>query len=645
MDQKTEIAPYGSWRSPISAALVATAGVSLNDIAIDGDDIYWLEGRPAEQGRVVVVRRAADGTIADVTPPGFNARTRVHEYGGAPYVVDRGTVYFSNFADQRLYRQAPGAAPQPITPEAPLRYADAVVDHGHNRLICVREDHSGSGEAVNTIAAIPLDGLGEQRVLVAGADFYASPRLSPDGRSLAWLSWNHPDMPWDAAELWIAPVLSDGAPGIAQRIAGGAEDAVFQPQWGPDGTLYFVAERTGWWNLYRWRNGVVEPLCPMEAEFGLPMWVFSAGTYAVESAQRLVCSYITRGETRLATLDVASGVLAPLDLPFSDLGFSGPRAANGRVAFIGASPATPHTLMLLDLASGALTTIRRSSDIAVDPGYISTPRVIEFPTEGGLTAFAFYYPPHNRDFNAPAGDVPPLLVLSHGGPTGATSAAFDLGIQFWTSRGIAVVDVNYGGSTGSGRAYRQRLDGAWGMVDVDDCCNAARYLVAQGLADPQRLIIAGGSAGGYTTLAALTFRDVFQAGASYYGVGDLEALVRDTHKFESRYLDRLVGPYPERVDIYHARSPIHHVEQLNRPVIFLQGLEDKVVPPGQSETMVAALRVKGVPVAYLAFAGEQHGFRKADTIIRALEAELYFYSRILGFDLAEPVEPLVIENL
>ncbi len=645
MDQKTEIAPYGSWRSPISAVLVATAGVSLNDIVLDGDDIYWLEGRPAEQGRVVVVRRAADGTIADITPPGFNARTRVHEYGGAPYVVDRGTVYFSNFADQRLYRQAPGAAPQPITPEAPLRYADAVVDHGHNRLICVREDHSGSGEAVNTIAAIPLDGLGEQRVLVAGADFYASPRLSPDGRKLAWLSWNHPDMPWDAAELWVAPVLSDGAPGIAQRIAGGVEDAVFQPQWGPDGTLYFVAERTGWWNLYRWRNGVVEPLCPMEAEFGLPMWVFSAGTYAVESAERLVCSYITRGETRLATLDVASGVLAPLDLPFSDLGFSGPRAANGRVAFIGASPATPHTLMLLDLASGALTTIRRSSDIAVDPGYISTPRVIEFPTAGDLTAFAFYYPPHNRDFNAPAGDVPPLLVLSHGGPTGATSAAFDLGIQFWTSRGIAVVDVNYGGSTGSGRAYRQRLDGAWGMVDVDDCCNAARYLVAQGLADPQRLIIAGGSAGGYTTLAALTFRDVFQAGASYYGVGDLEALVRDTHKFESRYLDRLVGPYPERVDIYHARSPIHHVEQLNRPVIFLQGLEDKVVPPGQSETMVAALRVKGVPVAYLAFAGEQHGFRKADTIIRALEAELYFYSRILGFDLAEPVEPLVIENL
>lgn len=645
MNQKTATAPYGSWRSPISASLVATAGVSLNDIALDGDDIYWLEGRPAEQGRVVIVRRAADGTIADVTPPGFNVRTRVHEYGGAPYVVDRGTVYFSNFADQRLYRQAPGAAPQPITPEVPLRYADAVVDRGRNRLICVREDHTGGAEAVNTIAAVPLDGSGEQRVLVAGADFYANPRLSPDGENLAWLSWNHPDMPWDAAELWVAPVLSDGGLGAAQRIAGGAEDAVFQPQWGPDGTLYFVAERTGWWNLYRWRHGMVEPLYPMEAEYGLPMWVFSAGTYAVESAERLVCSYITRGETRLATLDVASGRLTPLDLPFSDFGFSGPRAANSRVVFIGASPATPQTLVSLDLTGGALTTIRRSSDIAVDPGYISTPRVIEFPTEGDLTAFAFFYPPHNRDFNAPAGEAPPLLVLSHGGPTGATSAAFDLNIQFWTSRGIAVVDVNYGGSTGFGRAYRRRLDGAWGIVDVDDCCNVARYLAAQGLADPQRLIIAGGSAGGYTTLAALTFRDVFKAGASYFGVGDLEALVRDTHKFESRYLDRLVGPYPERVDTYHARSPIHHVERLNRPVIFLQGLEDKVVPPSQSETMVAALRTKGVPVAYLAFEGEQHGFRRAETIVRALEAELYFYSRILGFELAEPVEPLAIENL
>ena len=640
-----QIAPYGSWRSPITAALVATSGVSLSSIVLDGDDIYWLEGRPAEGGRVVVVRRTADGAISDVTPPGFNVRTRVHEYGGAPYTVDQGIVYFSNFADQRLYRQRPGAAPEPLTPEASLRYADFAVDRQRNRLIGVREDHSGSGEAVNTIVAILLDGVADQQVLVVGADFYANPRLSPDGRWLAWLSWNHPNMPWDAAELWVAPLRGDGIPGPAEQIAGGPDDAAFQPLWGPDGALYFVAERTGWWNLYRWRNGAVEALCPMEAEFGLPLWVFGARTYAVESADRLVCTYIERGEQKMATLDVQRGTLMPLDLPFSDFGFTGPRAAGGRVVFIGASPATPATLVMLDLASGALTTIRRSMETQIDPAYISTPQVIEFPTEGGVTAFGFYYPPHNRDFRAPEDEKPPLLVLSHGGPTSATSASFDPGIQFWTSRGIAVMDVNYGGSTGLGRAYRQRLDGRWGVVDVDDCCNAAKHLAARGLADPERLMIAGGSAGGYTTLAALTFRKVFKVGASYYGVSDLEALARDTHKFESRYLDRLVGPYPERVDIYHERSPIYHIERLNCPVIFLQGLEDKVVPPDQSERMAAALRAKSIPVAYLAFEGEQHGFRKAETIIRALEAELYFYARILGFELADPVEPIPIDNL
>ncbi|MGB9751504.1 MAG: peptidase [Roseiflexus castenholzii] len=640
-----QIAPYGSWRSPITAALVATSGISLGTIALDGDNIYWLEGRPAEGGRVVVVRRTADGAIADVTPQGFNVRTRVHEYGGAPYTVDQGMVYFSNFADQRLYCQRPGAAPEPITPETLWRYADFEVDRRRNRLIGVREDHSGSGEAVNTIVAISLDGAAEQRVLVSGADFYANPRLSPDGQWLAWLSWNHPNMPWDAAELWVAPVREDGMPGAAERIAGGPDDAAFQPAWGPDGALFFVAERTGWWNLYRWHNGVVHALCPMEAECGLPLWVFGARTYAVESADRLVCTYIERGEHKMALLDARNGNLTPLDLPFSDFGFTGPRATGGRVVFVGASPAAPAALVMLDLASGALTTVRRSMEMQIDPGFISTPQVIEFPTEGGVTAFGFYYPPRNRDFLAPEGEKPPLLVLSHGGPTGATSASFDPGIQFWTSRGIAVMDVNYGGSTGFGRAYRQRLDGRWGIVDVDDCCNAAMYLVAQGLADPERQIIAGGSAGGYTTLAALTFRHVFKVGASFYGVSDLEALARDTHKFESRYLDRLVGPYPERVDIYHARSPIYHIERLNCPVIFLQGLEDKVVPPDQSERMAAALRTKGIPVAYLAFEGEQHGFRKAETIIRALEAELYFYARILGFELADPVAPIVIDNL
>jgi dipeptidyl aminopeptidase/acylaminoacyl peptidase len=616
-------------------------------VALDGADVYWIETRPLEGGRHVIVRRTPDGATRDVTPPGFNARTRVHEYGGGAYAVRDGVVYFTNFADQRLYRQDKEGTPRPITPEGPYRYADMHVCP-NGEIVCVCEDHSAPGqEAVNRIVSVMPDGVVRQHRLPE-SDFCSSPRVSPDGSLLVWLAWDHPNMPWDDSEVRLAGRQADGSFGPGDLIArlfleSDGADAIFQPEWSPHGVLHFVSDRTGWWNLYRLGVSRVEPLCPMAAEFGRPQWLFGNPTYAFASAGQIVCSYTERGLWRLAVLDTATGRLDPIDTPFVDIW--GVRAGPGFAVFGAASATEPACVVRLDLNTRRFEVLRRSSTLDLDPGYLSAPQAIAFPTEGGRTAHAFYYPPRNRDFVAPEGERPPLLVLSHGGPTSATSARFRPELQFWTSRGFAVVDVNYGGSTGYGRAYRERLNGQWGIVDIDDCVNVARYLVGRGEADPLRLAIRGGSAGGYTTLGALTFRDLFRAGASYYGVSDLEALAKETHKFESRYLDRLVGPYPERQDLYRERSPIHFTNRLSCPVILFQGLEDKVVLPNQAEMMVAALRAKGLPVAYVPFAGEQHGFRRAENIKRALDAELYFYGRIFGFELADPVEPVPIENL
>lgn len=642
---ETTIAPYGAWRSPITSDLIVAGAIGLGGITVDGGDVYWLESRPTERGRSALVRRGADGRAADVVPAPFNVRTRVHEYGGGEYLAAGGEVFFVNFADQRVYRVAPGTEARPITPELPLRYADFVLDRGRDRLICVREDHTDAGrEAVNTLVSLDLAGDAEGgRILVSGNDFYASPRLSPDGTRLAWLTWRHPNMPWDGCELWVGELDAAGAIRDATLVAGGPEESIFQPQWSPDGVLHFVSDRTGWWNLYRWRDGRVEPLAAREAEFGLPQWVFGMSTYAFVDAGRIACAYNEAGAWRLALLDAQTGALTPLDLPYAEI--SSVCAAGERVYFLGGAPDLPASVVALDLATGQHTALRRSSDLTLDAGYLSKPRTIEFPTTGGLTAFGYFYPPHNRDYAAPAGEKPPLLVFSHGGPTASASTTLRLPIQYWTSRGFAVLDVNYGGSTGYGRPYRERLRGAWGVVDVDDCANGAVYLADRGEVDPARLAIRGGSAGGYTTLCALTFRDTFRAGASHYGIGDLEALTQDTHKFESRYLDRLVGPYPERRDLYVERSPIHFPERLARPVIFFQGLDDKVVLPNQAEAMFAAVRAKGLPTAYVAFEGEGHGFRRAENIKRALDAELYFYSRVFGFEPADPIEPVAIENL
>jgi dipeptidyl aminopeptidase/acylaminoacyl peptidase len=649
----TEIktAPYGSWKSPITSDLIVKESIGLSQVRMDGDDIYWIEMRPSEGGRQVIVRRTVDGDASDMTPPGFNARTRVHEYGGGEYLVHRGTIYFSNFADQQLYRQMPNSAPQLIseeTSDSRLRYADFVVDENRSRLISVREAHrQDDREAVNALVAIPLGDTtkgAEAMVLVTGGDFYSSPRISPDGSQLAWLTWNHPNMPWDGCELWLGELGADGSVTNQQLIAGGLRESIFHPQWSPDGTLYFVSDRTGWWNLYRRAsNGEVECVWEMESEFGAPQWIFGLSTYAFESTDRIVCAFAERGIWQLGTINPSARTFERIEAPYTEVSFV--CAAPGRAVFRAGSRTEPFAVIEFDLATGAGKTLQRASNLNIDSAFISQPQAIEFPTENGLTAHGFFYPPKNRDYSAPKLERPLLLVKSHGGPTSATIAVLMPGIQFWTSRGIGVLDVNYGGSTGYGRAYRERLNGAWGIVDVDDCANGARFLAMREQADGNRLVIDGGSAGGYTTLCALTFRDAFKAGASHFGVSDAEALAKETHKFESRYLDNLIGPYPERRDLYIERSPINFADRLSCPVIFFQGLEDKVVPPNQAEMMVEALRKKGVPVAYVAFEGEQHGFRRAENIKRSLDGELYFYSRVFKFELADAVEPVPIENL
>jgi len=639
------VAPYGSWKSPITSDSIVAGSIGLTQPLIDGEEIYWIEMRPTEGGRNIVVKRDSRGATHDLTPKEFNARTRVHEYGGGDYTASKGKVYFSNFSDQRLYVQEHVEEPVAITPEALMRYADVVVDEARQRLICVREDHTGANEAINTLVSLKLnfnDDCGQ--VLVSGNDFYSSPKISPDRSQLAWLTWNHPNMPWDGCELWTGRLDEHGSLQEKVKVAGGVDESIFQPEWSPDGVLYFVSDRNGWWNLCRQsRDGGAENVYEMNAEFGMPQWGFGMSIYSFESAERIVCAYVERGIFRLAFLNTRTRELEPIEAPYTDIRYV--RASAGMAVMRVASPLEPAAIVRLDCETRSFDILRRSNNLSIDAGYYSNPQQVEFPTSEEVTAHGFFYRPTNRDFQAPPDERPPLLIQIHGGPTAAATTALSLAIQYWTSRGIAVLDVNYGGSTGFGREYRQRLQGKWGIVDVDDCVNGARYLVERDEVDAERLLITGGSAGGYTTLCALTFRDTFRAGASHYGVSDLEALQKDTHKFESRYSDGLIGPYPERKDVYYERSPINFIEQLSCPVIFFQGLEDKVVPPNQAVMMVEALKDKQIPVAYLPFEGEQHGFRQAQNIKRALDAELYFYSRVFGFDIADEIEPVAIENL
>jgi dipeptidyl aminopeptidase/acylaminoacyl peptidase len=645
-------APYGSWASPIDPGTVARAGRRLGSPALAADGaVWWAEGRPAEGGRTVLMRRPAGGEPEAITPERSNVRTRVHEYGGGAWaLVAAETVLYVDFADQRLYRLELGSEPVAITPEpvaaGALRYADMRLAPDGRTIVCVRERH-GDGEAVNEIVALPLDGSGEAEVLAGGRDFYSFPRISPDGAWLAWTCWDHPNMPWDGTELWVAP-LQD--PGEERLIAGGVEESVFQPEWDERGRLHFVSDRDGWWNLYRagegaelsGEDGALVQLTEEKADLAHPQWLFGGATYAFLEGGAIACVRCERGAERLFLLEPEAWDLTDLELPYTSFGFPALSARGASVAFAAGAPDRETAVVVFDAAARSAEIVREASEQAVDPAFVAEPTPIEFPSGDGEIAHAFFYPPTNPDFAALEGELPPLIVQSHGGPTSHATPALDREFLFWTSRGIGVLDVNYRGSSGYGRAYRNRLRGEWGIVDTEDCVAAARHLAAAGEADGGRLAIRGGSAGGYATLCALVFHDAFAAGASYYGVADTETLARDTHKFESRYLDRLIGPYPERADLYRERSPIHFVERLRSPVILFQGVEDEIVPPNQAETMVAALEKNGVRHAYLAFEGEQHGFRRSETEIRCLEAELYFYGRILGFEPAGDIEPVEI---
>ncbi len=647
----TTTATFGSWKSPITSALLTSSGIGFSEIHFSNGQIYWLESRPDEGGRVVAVRCSADGNRIDLTPQGFNTRTRAHEYGGGAYFVHGNTIFFSNFKDQRLYRQDGQSEPRAITEEPPipgsLRYADGRVTPDGKTIICVRERHEAGREALNEVIAMDAGGSGEAKTILSGYDFYSFPRLSPDGRRIAWTCWRHPQMPWDGTELWIGD-LSGTRTGVTvsnpRHVTGSSTESVFQPEWASDGTLYFISDRTGWWNLYCERSGDIVPVFPIDAEIGVPQWLFGYCRYAFLSNGRIACVVDKNGVEYLAIVDTRSKQMNRLPLSYS--AFGSLRSDGENTVFVAAaSTSSAAEVSAIDVRTNNARVLKRSLEITIDPGYLSEPEAIEFPTAKNLTAFAMFYRPRNKDYVVNAGERPPLIVISHGGPTSATTAALRLAVQYWTSRGFAVVDVNYGGSTGYGRAYRERLKSNWGIVDVEDCINAAKYLEQRGDVDGRRMAIRGGSAGGYTTLCALVFHNVFTAGASYYGVADLESLARDTHKFESRYEDTLVGPYPQAAELYRQRSPVHFADRLSCPVILLQGLEDKVVPPSQAEIMIAALRAKRLPFAYVAFPSEGHGFREAANIQRAIEAELYFYSRIFGFSPADPIEPVVIENL
>lgn len=652
MTEKT-VAPYGSWCSPITAELVSSAGVRLNSVSTDGEDVYWLEARPTEGGRTVLVVSRPDGSTEDLTPEGFNVRTTVHEYGGGAYVAHDGVVYFSNFQDQRIYRQDKNEYPFPITPDTNgnIRFSDGRVTSDGSAMYCIRESHPENGsEAVNEIVRLNLDGSGKQTVIASGNDFYACPRLSPDETQISWLTWNHPNMPWDTSFLEMTNLSDGGSISQPTHIAGSNGVSIYQPQWGPDGMLYFVSDASGWWNLYVQKNDRPVPLAPMEAEFGHPMWGLGGSTYGFMPDGRLLATWSKDAVAGMGIVDPNGEGLTQVGIPFSSLGASYGNVAilhrgeGTHVVVLGSSSSSGTAVCTVDLSNGRVEVLKRASAVSVDPGYLTQAQPISFPVGNGQKSYAIWYPPKNADFHGSPDEKPPLVVISHGGPTSQTDGSLSMGIQFWTSRGIGVVDVNYRGSSGYGRAYRDALQRTWGLYDAEDCIAAAQYLADKRLVDPERLTIRGGSAGGYTTLVALAFHDKFAAGASYYGVADLRALAEHTHKFESRYLDGLIAPYPEGIAIYDQRSAIKHIDGLSAPLILFQGLEDKVVPPEQARMMSEALHTKNVPFALLEFEEEQHGFRKAENAIRSLEAELYFYGQILGFEPADEITPVKIEG-
>ena len=654
-------APYGSWASPLSAEALAAGGIYFGDLRSADGELYWTENVPAAAGAIALFS-LKKGVAAPVTPADANVRTRVHEYGGAPFVVAGDTIYYSQFSDQRLYALKAGGSAAPVTPPN-YRYADCIAQPGTGgiraggagsrgagseggavaALICVREDHTDAAHVRNTLVRLKLPVADAGEVLFEGTDFVAYPRLSPDGLRLAFISWNHPNMPWDGTELRVAELTPQGLK-APKLVAGGAAESVLEPQWDRDGSLYFISDRSGFWNLYAQRDEGVHAVWPRAAEFAGPLWTFGQSNYVLLGDGRAVLRFGERGVDRLAIVDLKGGTARVLDLPYVEFSQLTPIDA-GHIAAIAEASSSPLSIVSIDLATAKATTLRSAGRSPLPPEAVSVAAAIDFPSARGREAHAFYYPPANPRYRGTPGTLPPLLALVHGGPTGLASPALRLGVQFWTSRGFAVVDVNYGGSSGYGRAYRQALNGNWGVVDAEDVIAAVRFLVATKRADPKRTAISGGSAGGYTVLVALSTSDVFRAGADFFGVSDMTALARDTHKFESRYLDSLIGPLPQSQAIYDSRSPLNHLDGFKVPVIVLQGADDPIVPPNQSERIVGALRARHVPVAYVLYPGESHGFRKPETIINSLQAELSFFGQVFGFKPADQLPPLTIEGL
>lgn len=641
----TAILPFGTWTSPITAASVVEGSRGLSSLGFDGDYLYWVESRPEQGGRNTIMRWTTGGEPEEILPAPWYARTRVQEYGGRSVLVADGAVWFSNFEDQRLYRLIPGKQPEAITPAGDLRYGGCILDRGRNRLICVREDHRPLDGPRNTLVALPLDAVAEGEVLFDDGDFVSAPSLSADGSRIAFTSWRHPNMPWDNTSLWSAGFDADGMLSELTLHNEGQSESVINPQWSKDRNLFAISDRDDWWKIYQIQGEKFSPVESglTEVEIGGPEWSLGHDYYHLLADGKILAQVMKGGVEYGAVIDPDASSTQALSLDSASIIDMLP--VGDRLFVINASTDAPPALIEMDLSGETRSVIRTAGDSSVGAQWVPPYRLVSFPTGEGATAHGIYLPPTNPDFSAPTGQAPPLIVSVHGGPTGVSSPTFKRSQLYWTSRGFAILDLNYRGSTGFGRDYRRALYGQWGIADVEDAVAGATWLAEQGLADANRLIIRGGSAGGYTTLAAHAFHNVFAAGASYYGVSDIEALARDTHKFESRYLDQVIGPYPERSDLYRARSPIHHLEGFGAPLLLLQGLDDPVVPPNQSEMIYEALKSRGIPTAYLAFEGESHGFRKAENQIRSLQAELYFYAKVLGFEAADKLPELEIVGL
>ena len=670
--------PFGAWRSPISANMLTSAVRSFGALGVNASGLWWCEARPDEGGRTTLLRRAFNGDQQELLESPWSTRSRVHEYGGGAVLAADEDFYFVHAADQQIYRVRGGAAPQRLTNATNTRFADCALDARRNRLIAVAEISANKDvEPQNLLVGVQLD-TGHVQPIVTGADFFASPRISPDGTQLCWLQWRHPHMPWDAAQLHVCALSATGEPAQVRAITRPDTEAAFQPEWLPDGRLVFINDRSGWWNPWLWDGRDARPVLQESAEYGLPLWGLGARSFCVLDGHRMVAQRLLDGAAELVEIDLNTGTLRVLPSRWQRFGqlcatpgaTSGatPGASSGappgatpgatsgatsgasagatanRVWFVGERHDCAAALVEYNLDDGHEAVIEGGDQI-VAAANLSAPARVAFSGDRGERTYAWFYAPLNAAHVALDDRPPPLMVLTHGGPTGATSPALNLRIQYFTTRGWAVVDVDYSGSTGYGRAYRERLRGRWGIADVADVVAVVQHLATNGRIDSTRVAIRGGSAGGYTTLAALAFTDSFHAGVSYYGIGDLSALARDTHKFESRYTDQLIAPWPAAEDVYRARSPIHNLDGFHCPAIFLQGGEDKVVPPNQAEQMAAALRDRGVPVAHVVFPDEGHGFRHGANVRRAIALEYTFLARVFGFTPAEPMEPLHIDNL